>query len=115
MGSRVKVVHADVMSVPELLTSADVIVLNNVFEFFAASPEDEINAWAFLATHASPGALLVVTPSLDETGERLGKAVASSFRQWVRPLPPRREWMDPVDDDEDMSIISLYQVVRKML
>ena len=39
LSSRVKVVHADVRHQAQLLHTADVIVMNNVFEFFCSLEE----------------------------------------------------------------------------
>ena len=70
MDSRVKVVHNDLISAgKKLIQESDVIVLNNVFDWFM--PEEAQKAvWRFLAATIKVGAWVVAVPSLEES---LGK------------------------------------------
>ena len=51
--SRVKVVNDDVRHQAQLLHSADVIVMNNVFEFFCSLQEQAKWAWYYIKTYLS--------------------------------------------------------------
>jgi hypothetical protein len=44
MTDRARIVHADVRTQAELLSSADVIIMNNVFDAFLLK-EDQKNVW----------------------------------------------------------------------
>lgn len=54
----------------DLLAAADIIVLNNVFEFFS-EPEEQIKMWKLIHDHVKKKALLVTCPALDVTMESL--------------------------------------------
>lgn len=70
----VHVVHDDVRHQGALLQRADVVVLNNVFEFFAADAAEERRLWEFVMANVTKAGCLVVTvPSLEEVAERLNK------------------------------------------
>ena len=40
LGDRVSVIHSDICDQQELLHNADVVILHNVFEFFATSDQE---------------------------------------------------------------------------
>ena len=73
MSKHVTVMHDDVFSAAGLaeLGSADVLIFNNVFQFFA-SEEDQKSAWEKVRTTVKKGAILITVPSLSETLELLG-------------------------------------------
>ncbi|KAF4525802.1 hypothetical protein B566_EDAN009910 [Ephemera danica] len=54
---RVQVVESDVLLCSELVHSSDVILLNNVFEFFLSETQ-QVACWRFLRDNVKPGALL---------------------------------------------------------
>ncbi|XP_062479263.1 uncharacterized protein LOC134166009 isoform X2 [Pezoporus occidentalis] len=64
---RIKVVHADICTQASLLQKADVVVMNNVFEYFL-DREEQARAWEFVACNIRKrGSLLVTVPSLTES------------------------------------------------
>lgn len=66
MADRVEVKCADVCNELTLLKEADVIVLNNVFEFFMPV-EEQIRTWKILRENVTkPGCIIVTVPSLEE-------------------------------------------------
>lgn len=72
---RVHVVQDDVRHQGALLRRADVVVLNNVFEFFAADAAEERRLWEFVVANVTkPGCLVITVPSLAEVAQRLGHA-----------------------------------------
>ncbi|XP_069671515.1 uncharacterized protein [Periplaneta americana] len=81
---KVRVVHADVMCRPDLVAEADVIIMNNVFEFFL-STEQQSAVWKFLRHTMRPGTLLVTVPPLAETLPTL--QMDADLDQWVEALP----------------------------
>ena len=63
---RIQVLAGDVQDQGEAVRAADVIILNNVFEFFI--PQSiQIRIWNFLRSNIKKGALLVTIPSLEDT------------------------------------------------
>ncbi|KAI1237764.1 hypothetical protein IHE44_0013850, partial [Lamprotornis superbus] len=71
---RIKVVHADICTQPSLLQKADVVVMNNVFEYFLDRQEQA----------RKRGSLLVTVPSLEESLSKLQTDVQLS--QWVEEV-----------------------------
>uniref|UniRef100_A0A8C6Z531 Methyltransferase type 11 domain-containing protein n=1 Tax=Nothoprocta perdicaria TaxID=30464 RepID=A0A8C6Z531_NOTPE len=63
----IKVVHADICIQALLLQKADVVVMNNVSEYFLERQE-QARAWEFIACNVRKrGSLLVTVPSLEES------------------------------------------------
>lgn len=63
---RVQVVGGDIQEQAEIVRAADIIVLNNVFEFFMP-PAVQARIWAFLRSNIKKGCLLVTIPSLEDS------------------------------------------------
>lgn len=67
---RIEIIEANVADRPDVILSADVIIMNNVFEFFM-EPEEQVTVWRFLRQTVKPGTLLVTVPPLEETFSQL--------------------------------------------
>jgi hypothetical protein len=67
---RIEIVEANIADRPDAVISADVIIMNNVFEFFM-EPEEQISVWRFVRQTINPGTLLVTVPPLEETFSHL--------------------------------------------
>eukprot|EP00475_Leptophrys_vorax_P032021 TRINITY_DN4896_c0_g1_i1.p1 TRINITY_DN4896_c0_g1~~TRINITY_DN4896_c0_g1_i1.p1 ORF type:complete len:347 (-),score=114.33 TRINITY_DN4896_c0_g1_i1:33-1073(-) len=66
LGSRVSVVCADVRSQEELLRQADVVIFNNVFEYFLKAKEMPA-LWRFLRKSLNrPGTIVLSSPPLEQ-------------------------------------------------
>uniref|UniRef100_A0A452HXS0 Uncharacterized protein n=1 Tax=Gopherus agassizii TaxID=38772 RepID=A0A452HXS0_9SAUR len=64
---RVQVLHSDICTQASLLQNADVVVMNNVFEYFLDRLE-QARAWEFISHNMrKKGSLLVTVPSLEES------------------------------------------------
>ncbi|XP_073668428.1 uncharacterized protein [Paramisgurnus dabryanus] len=64
---RIQVIHGDIRSQSALLQNADVLIMNNVFEYFM-QPSDQMQAWQFISQNfRKKGALLVTVPSIQES------------------------------------------------
>lgn len=59
-------INNDVSSCSEIVKSADIIILNNVFEFFE-NKSKQVNDWIFLKNNIKSGTILVTIPSLKDT------------------------------------------------
>ncbi|KAG9268642.1 hypothetical protein AMEX_G17635 [Astyanax mexicanus] len=65
-GDRIQVIHADICTQAALVQNADVLIMNNVFEYFM-EPKDQAKAWNFISQNfQKKGALLVTVPSIQE-------------------------------------------------
>ncbi|XP_018974009.2 uncharacterized protein LOC109105119 [Cyprinus carpio] len=87
---RIQVIHADIRSQSALVQNTDVLILNNVFEYFM-EPSDQMQAWLFISQHfRKKGALLVTVPSIQETLSLLQDAVfleTLALSQWIEEAP----------------------------
>ncbi|XP_022621872.1 uncharacterized protein LOC111237171 [Seriola dumerili] len=109
LNDRVKVLHADVCTQDVLLQNTDVLVMNNVFEFFM-EPSEQVRAWRFIMQNfRKTGSLLVTVPSLQESLDALQEALRSG---WVEELPVDYNVYLGRDTDPDaLRQIHLYRVM----
>ncbi|XP_077477290.1 uncharacterized protein LOC144089916 [Stigmatopora argus] len=109
MDARAQVVHADVCSQDVLLQNADVVVMNNVFEYFM-EVEQQIRAWRFIMqTLRKPGTLLVTVPSLHDSLQPLEEALPAG---WVEEIPLHYDVFVGKDaDTDDLRQIHLYRIL----
>nr|XP_057946434.1 uncharacterized protein LOC131140224 [Doryrhamphus excisus] len=109
MSDRVQVVHADVCTQSALLQSADVLVMNNVFEYFM-EPSQQVRAWKLIMqTFRKKGSLLVSVPSLEESLNTLQEVLPDN---WVEELPLDYNAYTAHDvDSETLGQIHLYRVI----
>uniref|UniRef100_A0A1A8FN84 Methyltransferase type 11 domain-containing protein n=1 Tax=Nothobranchius korthausae TaxID=1143690 RepID=A0A1A8FN84_9TELE len=105
---RVQVLHADVCTQDVLLQSADVLVMNNVFEYFMESSE-QVRSWKFIMQNfRRPGSLLVSVPSLQESLNALQMPFQPG---WVEEIPLVYDIYLGRDADPDaIKQIHLYRV-----
>ncbi|XP_044021539.1 uncharacterized protein zgc:109986 isoform X2 [Siniperca chuatsi] len=106
---RIKVLHTDVCLQSVLLQNTDVLIMNNVFEFFM-EPSEQVRAWRFIMENfRKKGSLLVTVPSLQESLNTLQEALQPS---WVEELPVDYDVYLGRDSDPDaLRQIHLYRVV----
>ncbi|KAM4624895.1 uncharacterized protein ACJ7VT_003393 [Polymixia lowei] len=108
---RVQVLHADVCSQDALVCNADVLVMNNVFEYFM-KPSEQIKAWQFIIHHfRKKGSLLVTVPSLQESLSALQVEVPD-FGCWVEELPLEYDvYLGKDNDPDSLRELHLYRVL----
>lgn len=109
MQDRIKVLNADVRAVPEAVASSDVVVLNNVFDFFVPEPE-RASLWQFLRRNVKRGAVLVTVPRLETSLAHSDTGIEIS--EWVR----ERFVADPLayafaEDHDEITEIAAYDVL----
>lgn len=98
MHDRVEIRHADICSEQSLMEQADIVILNNVFEFFL-STDQQIRTWKFIREHViKPGCILVTVPSLEE---------ATVFN--YKPCIDVNSWVKPCTVNYDVPEISLLE------
>nr|XP_031360789.1 uncharacterized protein LOC110477190 [Lonchura striata domestica] len=107
---RIKVVHADICTQPSLLQKADVVIMNNVFEYFL-DRQEQARAWEFIACNVRKrGSLLVTVPSLEESLSKLQADVQLS--QWVEEVQLNYDvYMEKDIDREALEQIHLYKIL----
>ncbi|XP_072221918.1 uncharacterized protein [Leuresthes tenuis] len=105
---RVQVLHADMCTQSVLLQSADVLIMNNVFEYFM-EPKEQVRAWKFIMqTFRRRGSLLVTVPSLQDSLNALQMPLQPG---WVEELPVDYDiYLGRDVDPEALRQIHLYRV-----
>ncbi|XP_053330573.1 uncharacterized protein LOC128504516 [Spea bombifrons] len=106
---RIQVYHSDVCSQKSLLQDADVVVLNNVFEYFL-NKKEQIKAWTFLNENIrKKGSLVVTVPSLKESLEKLQMNI--KLDQWVEEIELDSDvYLGEDTDQQALSDIHLYAI-----
>jgi len=105
LDKRIEILNEDILNVPKIVKSADVIVLNNVFEWFL-DVEQQVKVWRYLKEIITPGTLLVTVPSLETSLENINTGI--SLDEWVDD----EEGANPdfCTDEEVTAEIFLYRV-----
>lgn len=95
------------MTQAPLLGTADVVVMNNVFEFFEDDSERHAQLWKFIRTSVcKSGTRLVTIPALHESLEKA--KVKLDLKGWVKEVP----LVYPAGDDlENLQDVHLYTVL----
>ncbi|XP_016347836.1 uncharacterized protein LOC107693105 [Sinocyclocheilus anshuiensis] len=112
---RIQVIHADIRSQSSLVQNTDVLIMNNVFEYFM-EPSDQMQAWLFISQNfRKKGALLVTVPSIQETLALLKDAVfleTLALSQWIEEVPlDYTVYLKNDTDPDSLKQIHLYRVL----
>ncbi|XP_033918260.1 uncharacterized protein [Melopsittacus undulatus] len=107
---RIKVIHADICTQASLLQKADVVVMNNVFEYFL-DRQEQARAWEFVACNVRKrGSLLVTVPSLTESLSKVQTDI--QLGQWVEEMQLNYDMYVEKDvDREALEQIHLYKIL----
>ncbi|XP_075470007.1 uncharacterized protein LOC142502640 isoform X2 [Ascaphus truei] len=107
---RIQVFQADICNQRSLLQDADVVVLNNVFEYFLDEVE-QLKAWKYISEDLrQKGCLLVTVPSLQESLAKLKMNI--QLEQWVEEIELDPDvYLGPDTDQQSLSDIHLYCVL----
>ncbi|XP_006891638.1 PREDICTED: uncharacterized protein LOC102856204 [Elephantulus edwardii] len=108
---RIKVLHADICTQDSLLQNADVVIMNNVFEYFLNEAE-QARAWEYISHHVrKQGSLLITVPSLQEALSGLQTNIQLSL--WVEEIPLTYDVYPEKDiDREALEQIHLYKILQ---
>ena len=111
MQDRIQIVNAELSTRIDLVQNADVIVLNNVFDWFV--PIDvQVNLWQILRQNIKKGALMVTVPSIEEALQKLPNNAGIDIKQWVQASPPfRPSNLSSEIINEKCDTIKLYSVI----
>ncbi|XP_016007571.2 uncharacterized protein LOC107514413 isoform X2 [Rousettus aegyptiacus] len=107
---RVKVLHADICTQGSLLQNADVVIMNNVFEYFLDEAE-QARAWEYISHNIrKQGSLLLTVPSLEESLS--GLQINIQLSPWVEEVPLNYDVFPEKDiDREALEQIHLYKIL----
>ncbi|KAK7142707.1 hypothetical protein R3I94_012155 [Phoxinus phoxinus] len=112
---RIQVIHADIRSQAALVQNTDVLIMNNVFEFFM-EPSDQMQAWLFINKNfRKKGALLVTVPGIQEALTLLQDAVfleTLALNQWIEEVQlDYTVYLKNDTDPDSLKQIHLYIVL----
>ncbi|XP_077095018.1 uncharacterized protein LOC143746790 [Siphateles boraxobius] len=112
---RIQVIHADIRSQAALVQNTDVLIMNNVFEFFM-EPSDQMQAWLFINKNfRKKGALLVTVPGIQEALTLLQDAVfleTLALSQWIEEVQlDYNVYLKNDTDPDSLKQIHLYIVL----
>ncbi|OZJ02250.1 hypothetical protein BZG36_05035 [Bifiguratus adelaidae] len=101
------IIRDDILKVPEVIAQADIIIMNNVFQFFA-DVQKQREIWNYLKTETSkkPGAIIITIPALEEQLSAAGLP-SDMTKRWLFPV----QMPTPSEDDEDLEHIHMYRVI----
>ncbi|XP_021375117.1 uncharacterized protein LOC110464300 isoform X2 [Mizuhopecten yessoensis] len=119
MVDRIQIVHQNVMNYLQFLQAFDVIILNNVFEFFM-DVQSQRKVWQSLYEYMKkPGMMLITIPSVEESLENLQTNI--NLSTWLKEVDASEVCKqanilmygqeDP--DDKDLVSIHLYEVIPR--
>ena len=92
------------------MQEANVIVLNNVFDWFA--PIDvQISLWKLIRQNVKSGSILVTVPSLESSLEVLPENAGIDLDTWVTPAAPfNKGCLSPEEREDTIERIFMYFV-----
>lgn len=90
MGKRVEILNKRIEDAVEEVRNADVVVLNNVFEFYLSTTE-QTEIWRFLRANVKKGARIVSRPDVATALAKLdtGIVIDEWLKTSVEPTPSR--------------------------
>lgn len=112
-GDRVQIIQADICSQLALVQEADVLVMNNVFEYFRDC-NAQIIAWQCICQNfRKRNSLLVTVPSIHEALSKLkGDDGIVDVSQWIQELPIDYDaYLGKDCDTDSLKQIHLYRVL----
>lgn len=112
LDKRIKVINSDIMEQESILKTSDIVILNNVFEYFI-STEKQIEIWKFLKANLKKGCLVVTIPSIEEVLMKLDiyeELTGSAWFTKKTDCQPENNGMFSEDDLASFSDIYFYRI-----
>ena len=108
---RVQLVNAELSTRPDLLQESDVIILHNVFDWFA--PIDvQVKLWQLVKANVKSGSIIVTVPSLENALEILPDNAGINLNTWVKPAQAfNKGCLTPKERQEIEEQIFMYFVL----
>ncbi|KAG5265582.1 hypothetical protein AALO_G00244080 [Alosa alosa] len=110
---RIQVIHANISSQAALLKEADVLIMNNVFEYFL-DLNGQMIAWQSICQNfCKKNSLLVTVPSIQEALTKLkGNCGVVDVSQWIEEIPVNCDaYLSKDCDPDSFKQIHLYKVL----
>lgn len=110
LNDRIQIINDDILNRGDIMDTFDIVILNNVFEFFLDS-EQEIKIWRFLKNKLKKGCLVATIPSVEETFVRLD--VFEEFSSWLKLTAvqqPENGFLLDDEDEADFHEMYLYTI-----
>ena len=111
MSDRIKVINEKIEDCPDIVKSANIIILNNVFEFYLPI-EKQVEIWKFLKSNIQSDCILITRPHLNKALSKIN--VDINFDEWVKPYNLTFESDELFLDDNQEKFnddIGFYQVL----
>ncbi|XP_053394855.1 uncharacterized protein LOC123524416 [Mercenaria mercenaria] len=115
MTDRIKIIHSDILQQVELLQNSDVVILNNVFEFFM-DDDQQLKLWSCMCQHIRKKDTVIITiPSIEESLSNLQAPI--DITSWLKPIDISHLKEQAVlkyfnnPEDSDLDDIHMYQVL----
>lgn len=113
MSERCRVLPQDLRASQDIIAAADLIVLNNVFQFFLPAQEQS-ECWRALKAFLRSGTLVLSNPSIPEAIKDLPDLGDFSVQAWAEEIPILSQAAKFAGTDEDLyeelSNLHLYRI-----
>ncbi|EFA85852.1 hypothetical protein PPL_01084 [Heterostelium album PN500] len=115
MNDRIKLVHGDILKNEALIKNADIIFMNNVFEFFESDLKVHIGFWNKLKelTLGRKSVRIISIPSIQDIFKY--NKLGLSLKGWLKEVHLHPEHLKHLDDDgiDEFKDLHLYQICKK--
>jgi len=106
LNDRICVLEGDILNMAGVLKKANVVVMNNVFDWFL-SADQQVVMWEFLHRTLPTGCLMVTIPSLETSLKPLKTKI--NLNKWVKALDEYKSCCS--DNQVETSEISCYKIL----
>ncbi|XP_058801818.1 uncharacterized protein LOC131674805 [Phymastichus coffea] len=107
MQDRIEVMCKKIEESDDVVKSADVIVINNAFEFYVTD-EKQVEIWQFLKSNIKSKCILVTRPHLETTFENLDTGI--NLKTWVKPYRLNGEEI-ATSNEEEFCDLNFYEIL----
>ncbi|CAB3398268.1 unnamed protein product [Caenorhabditis bovis] len=108
----IEIVDNDIRQVPQVVESAQFIIMHNVFSFFMTDSEQE-DCWEFMHKHMKKGTILIHHPEIELSTEYLN--LSFNVKDWLETVDTAVECIDFAGSDtevfEDVFAVKKYITV----
>lgn len=115
MEKRIEIIHKRIEDARDIVQTADVVILNNVFEFYLSQNEQN-KVWQFLKSCIKKGAYIVSRPKISTALLNLNTGI--NVNEWVKrvddQLPEEsnnRFDLESNNSNDEFSEIACYRVL----
>lgn len=115
MQDRIEILHKRIEEAAEVIKLADVIILNNPFEFYLTETE-QINIWQFLKVNIKKGTTIVTYPQIETIFENLNTGI--QINEWLKRLEQPcidncslSQFDMDIDDLDEDSNVACYEIL----